>query len=155
MPRVLEAAVKAERNGLLAATLTRVDNWTNVVRHGGRLSMLYFVQIREIPMNRLAPLLAVVVALVLIDVAGAQYYGGVATTTYYAPATTYYAPATTAYYPPAPTTVYYSPPATVYYQRPLVGAGITRVGYAPVTYVAPTMYYAPRRYYAGYSPWWY
>lgn len=105
-------------------------------------------------MNRLALVLTMFVPLLLVDVAGAQCCGGAVTTTYYAPTTTYYAPVTTAYYAPAPTTVYYAAPATVYYRRPLVGAGITRVGYAPVTYVAPAAYYAPARYYTSYSPWW-
>jgi len=117
-------------------------------------------------MNRLASVLTLFVALLLADAAHAQCCGGAVTTSYYAPTSSNYAPSTTVYYAPAPaysapvTTAYYAPspvyyaaPATVYY-RPLVGAGITRVGYAPVTYVAPTTYYAPARYYAGYSPWW-
>ena len=62
----------------------------------------------------------------------------------------------------APTTTYYAHQrrpitrtTTVYYQQPLVGAGITRVGYAPVTYVTPrATYYAPVTYTTAYSPWW-
>lgn len=107
-------------------------------------------------MNRLLSLLTFCVALFVVEAVRAQCCGQVRTTTYYAPApvatvyhapapvTTYYAPATTAYYAPAPTTVSYAAPTAVYYQRPFVGAGITRVGYAPVTYVAPrAAYYAP------------
>ena len=118
-------------------------------------------------MNRLLFLLAFCMALLVVEAVRAQCCAPVLTTTYYAPApvttayyapvpvTTYYAPTTTAYYAPAPTTVYYAAPATVYYQRPLVGAGITRVGYAPVTYVTPrTTYYAPVKYTTAYSPWW-
>ena len=106
-------------------------------------------------MNRLAFLIALFVALLLAEVACAQCCGGVVTTSYYAPTAAYYAPATTAYYAPAPTTVYYAAPTTVYYQRPLVGTGITRVGYAPVTYVVPrATYYAPATYTTGYRAWW-
>jgi hypothetical protein len=104
-------------------------------------------------MNRLAAALTLLVALSLGNAAIAQCCGGTVTTAYYAPTTTYYAPATTAYYAPAPTTAYYAAPAPVYYSRPLVGAGITRVGYAPVAYAAPAAYYAPARYYAGYPRW--
>jgi len=118
-------------------------------------------------MNRLISLLTFCVALLVVNSVRAQYAGPVLTTTYYAPApvatvqyapapvTTYYAPATTAYYAPTPTTVYYAAPTTVYYQRPLVGAGITRVGYAPVTHVVPrATYYAPVTYTTGYRAWW-
>lgn len=117
-------------------------------------------------MNRLISLLTFCVALLVVEAVRAQCCGQVLTTTYFAPApvatvqyapapvTTYYAPAATAYYAPAPTTVYYAAPTTVYYQRPLVGAGITRVGYAPVTYVAPrAAYYAPVTYTTAYYPW--
>jgi hypothetical protein len=72
-----------------------------------------------------------------------------------APATTYtYAltPApTTVYYTPAPTTVYYTAaqPVTSYY-RPLVGQGITRVGYStPVVTYRPVV-----STYRTYYPWW-
>jgi hypothetical protein len=102
-------------------------------------------------MNRFASLLAMLGVLLTAGVADAQCCGQAVTTTYYAPTTAYYAPAPAApvYYAPAPTTVYYAaPPAAVYYQRPLVGAGITRVGYAPVTYIAPAAYTT------NYSPWW-
>jgi hypothetical protein len=103
---------------------------------------------RGTSMNRFASLLVMVLVLSAGGMAHAQCCGQAVTTTYYAPTTTYYAPAP-AYYAPAPTTVYYAaPPAVVYYQRPLVGAGITRVGYAPVTYVAPAAYTT------NYSPWW-
>ncbi len=107
-------------------------------------------------MKRLAFLVALFAAMLLSEVAHAQCCGGVATTAYYAPTTTYYAAPTTVYYAPAPTTVYYAAPATVYYRRPLVGAGITRVGYAPVTYVTPrtTYYSGPAIYTTNYSPWW-
>ena len=116
-------------------------------------------------MNRLLYLLTLCVALLVVETASAQCCGQAITTTYYGPTTTYYAPApatvvhyapvTTAYYVPARTTVYYAAPTTVYYRRPLVGSGITRVGYAPVTYVAPqATYYAPATYTTGYRPWW-
>ena len=106
-------------------------------------------------MNRLAFLIVLFAVLLAAEVARAQYFGGVVTTTYYAPTASYYAPATTAYYAPAPTTVYYAAPTAVYYQRPLVGTGITRVGYAPVTYVVPrAAYYAPVTYATGYRAWW-
>jgi hypothetical protein len=117
-------------------------------------------------MNRLISLLTFWVVLLVVEAVRAQCCGQVLTTAYYAPApvatvyyapapvTTYYAPATTAYYAPAPRTVYYAAPTTVYYQQPLVGAGITRVGYAPVTYVAPrAAYYAPVTYTTAYSQW--
>jgi hypothetical protein len=118
-------------------------------------------------MNRLLALLTFCMALFVVEAVRAQCCGPVLTTTYYAPApvatvqyalapvTTYYAPTTTAYYAPAPTTVYYAAPTTVYYQRPLVGTGITRVGYAPVTYVTPrATYYAPVTYATVYRAWW-
>ena len=105
-------------------------------------------------MNRLAFLMTLFAALLLAQVAGAQCCGGV-TSAYYAPTAVYYAPTTTTYYAPPPTTVYYAAPTTVYYQQPLVGAGITRVGYAPVTYATPrATYYAPVMYTTAYSPWW-
>ena len=112
-------------------------------------------------MNRLAFLMTLFAALLLAQVAGAQCCGGV-TSAYYAPTAAYYAPTTTTYYAPpptmayyaAPTTAYYAAPTTVYYQQPLVGAGITRVGYAPVTYATPrATYYAPVMYTTAYSPW--
>jgi hypothetical protein len=70
------------------------------------------------------------------------------------PATTYaYSPATptTVYYAPAPTTVYYAPaPVVSTYQRPLVGKGITRVGYStPVVTYRPVV-----NTYRTYYPWW-
>jgi hypothetical protein len=116
-------------------------------------------------MNRRLSLLTLCVALLVVETARAQCCGQVITTTYYPPATTvyapapatvvHYAPATTAYYAPTPTTVYYAAPTTVSYGRPLVGAGITRVGYAPVTYVTPqATYYAPVTYTTGYRAWW-
>jgi hypothetical protein len=95
------------------------------------------------------------------------YYGSAPTTTYYAsspttvyygvpPATTYYASSpTTVYYGSVPTTTYYaSAPTTVYYGaqpvisgfRPLVGRGITRVGYYTPAYPAPV--------YQAYYPAW-
>jgi hypothetical protein len=83
------------------------------------------------------------------------YYGSAPTTTYYAsaPTTVYYgAPPATAYYAASPTTVYYgaAPPVVTYYRPPLVGRGITRVGYytPAVTYPVTTTYYS-----ANY-PWW-
>jgi hypothetical protein len=117
-------------------------------------------------MNRLIFLLTFCVALLVVEVVRAQCCGQVLTTyyapapvatVYYAPApvTAYYAPATTAYYAPAPRAVYYAAPTTVYYQQPLVGASITRVGYAPVTYMTPrAAYYAPVTYSTAYSSWW-
>jgi hypothetical protein len=77
------------------------------------------------------------------------YYGAAPTTTYYAsaPTTVYYGsqPVTT-YYASSPTTVYYSaaPPVVTYYRPPLVGRGITRVGYyrPAVTYPVTTTYYS-------------
>jgi hypothetical protein len=74
------------------------------------------------------------------------YYGSAPTTTYYAssPTTVYYgsAPATT-YYASSPTTVYYgAPPVTTSYYRPLVGRGITRVGYYTPAYPAAPVYQA-------------
>jgi hypothetical protein len=81
------------------------------------------------------------------------FYGSAPTTTYYAsaPTTVYYgAQPTTTYYAPAPTTVYYgapSPVVTTYY-RPLVGRGITRVGYyTPAVTPVPTTY-------SAFYPWW-
>jgi hypothetical protein len=85
---------------------------------------------------------------------------------YAAPATTSYrvttVPTTTYTYglPPAPTMVYYAPPpTTVYYAatpvlnntyRPLVGQGITRVGYrTPVVTYRPVV-----NTYQTYYPWW-
>jgi hypothetical protein len=81
------------------------------------------------------------------------------------PSTTYRVttvPTTTYTYrlPPAPTAVYYAPaPATVYYAatpvfntsyRPLVGQGITRVGYS-----TPVVTYRPvANTYHSYYPWW-
>ena len=115
-------------------------------------------------MKRFTSFLAVTIFLVGTSAASAQccvqttayyqpqtvYYAAApAQTVYYAPAvpvtTTYYAPATTVYYAPAPTTVYSAPaPVVTNYYRPLVGAGITRVGYytPAVTYApANTVYY--------------
>ncbi len=80
------------------------------------------------------------------------YYGSAPATTYYAssPTTVYYgSPAGTTYYASSPTTVYYGaqPPAMTYY-RPLVGRGITRVGY-----YTPAVTYPTTTYYSAY-PWW-
>jgi hypothetical protein len=118
-------------------------------------------------MNQFRSLFTFCVVLFMVEAARAQCCGQVLTPTYYAPApvttvryapapvATYYAPATTVYYAPAPTTVFYTAPTTVYYRQPLVGAGITRVGYAPVTYVAPRVtYYGGMPYAVGYFPAW-
>ena len=77
------------------------------------------------------------------------YYGSAPTTTYYAsaPTTVYYgSPPGTTYYASSPTTVYYgaAPPVVSYYRPPLVGRGITRVGYyrPAVTYPVTTTYYS-------------
>ena len=106
-------------------------------------------------MNRLAFLIMLFAELLLAQVASAQCCGGVVTTAYYAPTTAYYAPTTFTYYAPSPVTAYYAAPTTMYIQQPLVGAGVTRVGYAPVTYATPrATYYAPVTYTTAYSPWW-
>jgi hypothetical protein len=123
----------------------------------GRRQGVYFLSTIGKSMNRLLSVLAFCTALFVVEAVRAQCCGAAVTTAYYAPApvTTYYAPVRTAYYAPAPATVYYAAPAPVYYQRPLVGVGITRVGYAPVTYVTPrAAYYAPATYTVGYAPWW-
>jgi hypothetical protein len=82
----------------------------------------------------------------------AAYYASPPTTVYYgaAPTTTYYASSpTTVYYGAAPTTVYYpAAPVTTYY-RPLVGRGITRVGY-----YTPAVVYPAANTYQTYYPWW-
>jgi hypothetical protein len=77
------------------------------------------------------------------------YYGSAPTTTYYAsaPTTVYYgSPPGTTYFTSSPTTVYYgaAPPVVTYYRPPLVGRGITRVGYyrSAVTYPVTTTYYS-------------
>jgi len=80
------------------------------------------------------------------------YYGSAPTTTYYAsaPTTVYYGSApTTTYYASAPTTVYYGSPPAVTTYRPLVGRGITRVGY----YQPAVAYPVIPTYQANY-PWW-
>lgn len=69
-------------------------------------------------MNRLAALFALLATFVLVHVAGAQPYGGVVTTVYYAPVTTYYAPTTAVYNPPIATVSYVPAPTTVYYAAP-------------------------------------
>ena len=146
---------------------------TLFARVGGRMVDFVFHFEKGNHMNRFASLWAVAVMLMGAGVADAQccgsavttcyqpstvYYAAApATTVYYAaPTTTYYAPAATTAYYAAPQTVYYAAaPQTVYYSAPMVGAGVTRVGYAPVTYAYPTTtYYAPTAYYTSYSPWW-
>jgi hypothetical protein len=85
------------------------------------------------------------------------YYGSAPTTTYYgsSPTTVYYgSPPGTTYYASSPTTVYYGaqPPVVTYYRpyRPLVGRGITRVGY----YTPAVTYPVTTTYYSAYYPWW-
>jgi hypothetical protein len=80
------------------------------------------------------------------------YYGVAPTTTYYAssPTTVFYAAAPrTTYYVSSPTTVYYAARPGPTYYRPLVGSGITRVGYT-----TPAVVYPAVNTYQSYYPWW-